>query len=731
MKNVFALRLLLPLLVCYSGFVFSQNFALDFDGINDKVGVAHDDALTPTDQLTLEAWIKAASWPSNEGTIICKHQQSGGDKGYALAAKPNGGAQFNFLIDGWQRIDADPIMSTGTWYHLAGVYDGSSMKIYINGILQNTVNGVTGDIDASTGTLLFGENPQFTGNYFNGVIDEVRIWTVARTEAEIQSTMGVELTGSETGLAGYWKFNEGTGTSTADATGNGNNGTLLNMNSEDWVDGFVVPTNDVGAVFIASPGQIGPDLGNGEVISVEIKNFTAEQISDFDVCYQINGGNTVTEEYTGSLGAFESTIFEFSTTADLDGQSSATIAAWTDLSGDTDPSNDQASETVSPVQQLMIFDDEQHNFASAAQTHYYETSFGDLGGFNQILLHVDLNCPGTGCDPWDQPAHLWAEKDGQLYELARYITPFGVACGGWTFDITDFKSILTGKVTIVSLIQAWGASGWLLDVELEMTAGTSTYDYSKIDILYETNGWVYGDPGISHDLDEKTCTIHQNAESAKIRYTVSGHGQGNTDNAAEFSNMTHHWWVNGTETFSHHLWKTDCGSNDCSPQNGTYTYSRAGWCPGQDVQPEFNDLSGYFTAGQDITLDYVLEDYVNYNNTGYDGNQHTEPYYRIWAYLITFSDDPITIADDLEADDKIRINVHPNPCSGILNIAISEPINDETNIEIYSFYGELIWCKQMSSFSYCTVNMEDRASGIYFVRIVSGGEQYTRSIILQ
>jgi hypothetical protein len=77
---------------------------------------------------------------------------------------------------------------------------------------------------------------------FNGIIDEFRIWNVARTDIEIQATMNQSLNGNEPGLVGYWKFDEGTGSTTADLSSNGNDGTI---SGALWVSGTSPVEEDV------------------------------------------------------------------------------------------------------------------------------------------------------------------------------------------------------------------------------------------------------------------------------------------------------------------------------------------------------------------------------------------------------------------------------------------------------------------------------------------------------
>ena len=114
----------------------------------------------------------------------------------------------------------------GTWYHVAFTYDAATgtQRLFVNGspIGTNTAatnalgydtNPVTIGSDIATGQVQYG---------FAGSIDEVRIWSFARPPVDVQGDAAVALTGSETGLRGYWRFNEGTGTATADASGKGN-----------------------------------------------------------------------------------------------------------------------------------------------------------------------------------------------------------------------------------------------------------------------------------------------------------------------------------------------------------------------------------------------------------------------------------------------------------------------------------------------------------------------------
>ena len=561
-----------------------------------------------------------------------------------------------------------------------------------------------------------GDNPTWPGRFWNGKVDEVRIWNVARTDAEIQSNMSIELTGSEAGLVAYYPMNEGTGIVVEDMSSNSNNGQMINMDNDDWVDGFVPVTADAGVLGIASPSIIGNGFSATEKIKVEIKNYASEPISTIEIGYKIGDDPAVYETLNEEILPFQTLIYTFSQPIDLSAYDEVSITGITNLEGDTNPENDELTETIEPTLNYFVFDQKRHNYGGYGQTQFQTLYMPeDLTAYSEIYLHLDLECPTSGCDPWDQPAKMSILKDEVLYELARYITPYGTACGGWVYDLSDFRSLLVDKVDWVSYIQVWGASGWLLTAQLEFVEGVPEYPYSKVNCLWAEDNWVYGDPDISYDFPEKVISVLENTDAAKVRMTTTGHGQGNTDNAAEFSEFTHHIHIGGEETFAQHLWKDDCDQNSCSPQSGTYLYSRAGWCPGQDVQPWEWDLDGQFTPGSDIAIDYVLADYTNLMNTGYNNNGHTEPHVKCHAYLIQYSDEEyVGINETISKNSNIKS--YPNPTSGEFSI-VSTSNEKIEQVDLFDLSGKLI--QSLTSLNSERVNLDltPQENGIYFIKV--------------
>lgn len=193
-------------------------------------------------EISLEAWIYPTEWQNSisSGNII-NNEQNSPDNGYMLRCGNDGQLGFTLGNGSWTDLFSPTgTLVLNTWQHVAATYDGTTMTIYVDGNVVASSNAAL-TIGQSNQSLVIG-NYTASGRPFIGTIDEVRIWSVARSETEIQDNMGTCLTGSETGLEAYYQFEDGTGSTTVtDLTTNGNNGTLQNMDENtDWVSGSSV-----------------------------------------------------------------------------------------------------------------------------------------------------------------------------------------------------------------------------------------------------------------------------------------------------------------------------------------------------------------------------------------------------------------------------------------------------------------------------------------------------------
>jgi acyl-CoA thioesterase-1 len=230
---------------------FNENadYSMKFAGNNGQVIIPNSSSLMPLNALTLEAWIYPTKFQTYyfNGSIISKEQSSGTiGSGYALNVGGDGQGRFLIGNGNWMEATAPAkSISLNQWSHIAGVYDGSSIKFYVNGVLKATTNNV-GTLLASTSSLYIGGSSAFFGRDFIGGIDEVSIWNSALTETEINNNKGYLLNGSEPGLVAYYHLNQIPGVQTVtNSTGNGNNGTIQNLDIyHSWMNGVGLIANN-------------------------------------------------------------------------------------------------------------------------------------------------------------------------------------------------------------------------------------------------------------------------------------------------------------------------------------------------------------------------------------------------------------------------------------------------------------------------------------------------------
>jgi len=334
-------------------------------------------------------------------------------------------------------------------------------------------------------------------------------------------------------------------------------------------------------------------------------------------------------------------------------------------------------ESTGQVTTVPAFDAEVFNWADA---HEKTFPFPDASvSVEKVTMYMTMACPPGGCDPWDRLGHLKVKRDTgevgedgepvmEAVEIARFITPYAIdkGMGGpgdctWTYDVSAYQSLLRGEVTLSLFISTWigGERGWSVTVWFDFHHGRAPLEAYQVHNLWNKGHLVYGHPDnpVDDHLAAKTVAVDAAAEKSVVRIITTGHGQGNTDNAAEFA-MKQHTVKANDQTHTWTLWRNDCAQNTCSPQGGNWQPGRAGWCPGDSVVPEDVDVSAAAVAGQDVDLDYDIEAYenccrpdnescnasnggccmsfageCNYNYTG-----HTEPNFAVSSQLILYRD---------------------------------------------------------------------------------------------
>ena len=221
--------------VTYSAGKSGQAISLDGTGYVE-VGDSQYIQL-PNSGFSIELWFKPNSLTSDQ--IILSKGVSDANEEYSINLGSNGEIYFDYGNNAYAVTSAGAASSPNQWYHLVAVYDPATSprgKIYINGILQSNAASADGEHIVSSGSNLYiGSQNRATPYYggrtlFNGVIDEVKIYNKALTVSEIQN----EYNG---GLAASWKFEEGTGKTAGDSSGNNNAGSIIG--GATWATGKV------------------------------------------------------------------------------------------------------------------------------------------------------------------------------------------------------------------------------------------------------------------------------------------------------------------------------------------------------------------------------------------------------------------------------------------------------------------------------------------------------------
>jgi len=202
---------------------------LVFDGVNDFVQVASDSSLNPRDALTVEAWVHLDALTDSRMGIAGLWNFDSSPAGQAtqsyLLEIESGRLRFRISVDGTSSITtADPtLLPLGEWVHIAATYDGSRTRLYRNGV-EVASQFASGQLAANPLPFVIGRVLSSGGlREFDGSMDEVRVWNVARPAAEILAAKDFAAHGGEPGLVGLWGFDE-TGNIAFDGSANGNDG---------------------------------------------------------------------------------------------------------------------------------------------------------------------------------------------------------------------------------------------------------------------------------------------------------------------------------------------------------------------------------------------------------------------------------------------------------------------------------------------------------------------------
>lgn len=808
-----------------------SNQYLDFDGVDDWVNAPNASSLIAnSNAFSMTGWFFDNNLNYGQGMMGFRT----GTQGFYMIILNNGQIECRFrnastLFD---YKSPNGTVIPNIWQHYAWIYDGSSVKLYLNG---NLVGGIaaSGTITMTDIAFSIGKSPLSSFNfYYNGRIDEVSVWNKALTTTELQNMMQNELTGTEAGLKLYYKFNQGvpagnnasitklqtevnSPTYDGDLAGFAMNGATSNFNGTlnttfQAISFPQIPTKlvsdppftlnatatsglPVSYTLVSGPASINGNtvtLNGAGTVTIRASQLGNAQydsaspvINVFDVVDPAQNLPIIEERHPLAGNVYMSSLSKIQLAAKasinypnifnvqsvkfkINGQtinatdfSNGHYTAWWQPSSFGNHSieiiaTSNMGATASKFVNINILQNAIdtsvvafNNVLISSSTPNSVIVEGNLpsfiGAYDTILATLQVSCPTGGCGAWDYVASVDAmSHEGNWFEIIRYITPYGTPCTH-KLNVTDYASIVNGKVTFRVNCGSLD-NGYLYKLTFDYKAGTPPHIYSQVSQIWKKT-YQFGDMANLQPVEVVNYTFPTGSLESKLKLISTGHGWGNlnTGNAAEFYNATHKIQVNNANTFTQANW-TNCNPNpdNCMPQNGTWQYNRAGWCPGSIARPfDFNMTP--FIANNNISLKYIFyEQYVDQchpNNpscvtgtTCTDCNDGFNPHLVVACNLVNFFDTPppTPLMQEVEENDNFGVLIYPNPSNGKFSINSKNGPDLNYTVSVYNLIGKVIkeftWNGELHS-----LDLSNEPKGIYLVRISCKGKSFTKKLIIR
>ncbi|MSR76112.1 MAG: PKD domain-containing protein [Candidatus Ryanbacteria bacterium] len=289
--------------------------ALIFDGVDDYVDIGIWDVEEP--QFTFEAEFKAAELGRNADLLAKATGLTDNDYVWSIGVNDQNQFVFRLNTDGVVTKLVGGSFGLNETTHIAARYDGTTMRLYKNGVMVATTPK-TGNIAQTSAPVVIGGNPMnHTARAFKGTLEDMRVWNIVRTDAGIVATLGQPLVGPQIGLIKYWKFNENFGQDIIDRSNSGHHGRFgsavgVDINDPAWsLGGSAAPTTDFVPTHIST---IVTGASGARDIDVTLQNTGTQPghaVLDFEV-YDAGGVQVFQKFYNGeTLQAGESRSFNY------------------------------------------------------------------------------------------------------------------------------------------------------------------------------------------------------------------------------------------------------------------------------------------------------------------------------------------------------------------------------------------------------------------------------------
>ncbi len=488
---------------------------------------------------TIEAWIKT------EGTNSEIVSWGVNNSSQKWVFNINNDGVILVEIWGGDVIGTTPV-NDGEWHHVSCVLNGSNISqttLYIDGVQESLSTIGSWPVNTNTVSGINMRTSRGVNNrYFDGNIDEVRVWSEALTEQEIKDWMYKSLDAGHpkyNNLESYYQLNEGTGNAITDSSPHARHATV-----------------QYGALWEKIQGV---NLFKEFQSTTERPNITFLQ------------GNY-------NLSITQDTVYD----AVLQ---SPTYVVEREIIPQYGTMNNDSIHIVS------------ENYYWQPGYSYYFDENGTA--YDSTQINTDGTIIPTELTYYKRyPSKFEIMSFVTPYGINLDLGPNGKT---WVFDMTDYAPLLKGSKRMT--VERGGQ--WMEDMDIRFLyiVGTPPREVIDIQQLWKPDAGYMSYSNISADrvFEPRDVIMTPSASSYKLRSTITGHGQD-----GEFVQREHYLNIDGgSEEFSWIVWK-DCDENPVYPQGGTWIYDRAGWCPGMPSDLAEFDITNFVTPGQASTIDYGI-----------------------------------------------------------------------------------------------------------------------------
>ncbi len=530
-----------------------SDYTIDFNGNRQEINIGKFPEMLGNSSKTIEAWAHARAF--NNAGIWQAGQRGGTAKDFSLRTSTT---DERWRVQHWGTPDYDATVpgSKDAWHHYAVVYNGSSSKLFVNGVqvAQENSNLNTGNLDVQIA--------RWQGSFFNGGIDQFRVWEDALTGSTLKEYSNKPVDSSHPNLSsliGAYDFDEGSGDFTSDNSANNRSAAYL-TNAPQWM----------------------PIRSSNYFKGMDVTHVRPRIIFNQDVFMA-----TLDSTY------LYDTIYR------------APV---------------QIRKFENPSAGVIIADDETlyPNLATDTLTVWeagvYRYTYDRLTG-NAVdsVLITAKGIERNSLKEWYSPL--------ARFEIGRFITPYGIGLDlgpdgfTWWYDVTDYAPLFQDSVDIST-----GNQQELVDLKFHMIKGEPTREVIGINRIWGQNrSYSYRNLDDDVSLSEKNIELFPGSKSWKVRTRITGHGHnsndGNFPHCCEWKDNEHSLYVDGVNAGLWHIWQThECALNPVYPQGGTWPGAREGWCPGDVVKNLDFEISDY-VSGTEVGLDYGITP-VPSNNLG-------------------------------------------------------------------------------------------------------------------